>query len=86
MAEKELSSFDEKQSTLRLELTRREEELSESKKHIAEAKKEDEALISQEKASAARSAEMMAEAEEAKTAFQAGSASSGAVTGILAKY
>ena len=45
-----------------------------------------EQLISQEKASAARSAEMMAEAKETKTAFQAGSASSGAVTGILAKY
>lgn len=58
-AENELDALDEKQSNLRSEVKRCEDELAESKKRISEAQKEDANLILQEKVLAARSAELM---------------------------
>ncbi len=57
-AENELSSLDEKQSLLRLELAKTENELAVSKKRITEAQKEAGVLLSQEKVLATRSAEL----------------------------
>jgi len=58
-AEKELSSLDEKQSVLRSELAKCEDERAESKQRIVDAQKEDEVFASREKSLAKRNTELM---------------------------
>jgi len=82
-AEEELETLDSKQDILRSKLAGFEDELEQSKQRIIDAQQEDEKLNESEKKLSKKYTDLTAQAEETKTAMQAGVTRSKAVRGIL---
>lgn len=82
-AEEELNTIDSKQDQLRIKLAAYESDLAASKQRILHAEKEDAVLAEKEKVLSRKYSELMAKAEEAKTALHVSGTRSKAVIGIL---